>query len=290
MTTATVHQNGNGTSNGFARITPAESQVDKLWESNGGFYSLAHYCKTAAQAQGHAKGKMTIERSELDRYNRWSEASILGRRMLAIQDFPSLSRSISSPDGMYELTDVDGGAVIPPGFVREVWDKARFRDTPLSRARSVTVNSNIGIMPGIAETSRVDGSRFGGLLSYWEAEAQQLVNTHPKLLTEQFRLKKLTAMVPVTDELFEDSGLLDSFLTETVAKEFMFQTNEAMINGNGAGPIAGRRGGASDAYRKQGPRPGDWHGLMVEPDEHVDAIARGQPREHGVVRSRGYRS
>ena len=136
---------------------------------------------------------------------------------------------------MYETSDPDGGALVPPGLIREVWDKARFTDTPLKRAKVVFVRSNTGVLPTIAESSRVDGSRWGGVLAYWQGEAEQFNKVHGTLANDQYRCKKLTLLIPASDELFEDSGLLDAYVTETAGKELGFQLNRAMINGNGAG-------------------------------------------------------
>ena len=80
---------------------------------------------------------------------------------------------------------------------------------------------------------------MGRRTRYWEGEGQQLVNKWPRLFSEQYRCKKLTALVPVTDELFQDSSLLEPFLDEVVPKEFTYQTNEALINGNGVGSPLG---------------------------------------------------
>ena len=226
-----VHFNGH--------ISCGDSSVDRLWEAGGGFSSFGEYIRTAAIVQASQKGYMTPSRSEAEKYEAWSFASTVYRRWEADRVHPAVKRAISTPDGMFELSDPDGGAVIPPQFIKEVWDKARFRDTPMSRARTIVVTSNAGFMPAIDETSRVDGSRWGGLTSYWEAEVQQFSKVFPTLMNEQYRLKKLTALVPATEELFEDSALLDGFITETVNKELTFKTNDAMINGVGAGQLLG---------------------------------------------------
>lgn len=222
-------------SNGFtsSHITPVESEVDRLWDHGGGFESFGEYVRAAAVMQ--SAGNISPSDGEAEKYRRWAAASRAYRHAEAMRIHHSVTRAISTPDGMFELTDPDGGSVIPPAFIKEVFDKARFRDTPLSRCRIVGVAANAGVMPAIRETSRVDGSRWGGLLSYWEGEAQQLTATHPTLRNNQYRLKKLTALVPASEELFQDSGLLDAFIGEVVPKEFAFQTNETMINGNGAG-------------------------------------------------------
>ena len=61
-------------------------------------------------------------------------------------------------------------------------------------------------IPANAETSRVDGSRWGGVLGYWEGEAQQLTGTRPKFRNLNCRLKKLTVLTFVTNELLTDSA------------------------------------------------------------------------------------
>jgi HK97 family phage major capsid protein len=236
MITASVtpHSNGGVT---FEHIRSGTSSVDQLWENNGGFSTFAEYCLTAVRSQPAIQGGNA--RSESPKYQRWREAATLYRRWIDQQDTRTVNRAVSTPDGMYESSEPDGGSLIPPGFVKNVFDKARARDTPLARCRTIVVERHAGTWPAIAETSRVDGSRWGGLLSYWEGEGQQLVNSLPTLFNNQYRCKKLTALVPVTDELFEDASLLEPFLDEVVPKEFAFQTNEAMINGSGAGRLLG---------------------------------------------------
>lgn len=230
LTAEAPHSNGVS----FDRIETGDSSVDRLLDT-GGFVSFGHYVHTASVCQAAQRGLMSADPSDTEKYKHWSAASRIYQQWEADRAHPMVKRAISSPDGMAETTDVDGGAAIPAGFIKEVFDKARFTDTPFSRCRIVVVTSNVNVMPAIAESSRVDGSRWGGLLSYWEAEAQQLVKVFPTLTNSQTRLKKLTTLVPTTSELFEDAGLLDAFLTETVSKEWAFQLNETLINGTGTG-------------------------------------------------------
>ncbi len=235
MTTATLHQNGNGTNNGsldFSHIACGESAIDRMFEQDGGFENLGHYVRVASQVQAN-RGE--VSGSDAVLYRSWGEGNLIYRRWLSRKEHPKVSRSTSSPDGMYETSNPDGGATIPLGFIKKVWLRAIARDTPLSRARYEVVSTNEGTMPATAETSRADGSRWGGALSYWQAEAQQLQTTHPKLANDQYRLKKLTLLIPVTAELFEDAGLLEPFLNEVVVREFRYQTVAAMMTGNGVG-------------------------------------------------------
>ncbi len=56
MTTATLHQNGNGTNNGsldFSHIACGESAIDRMFEQDGGFENLGHYVRVASQVQAN---------------------------------------------------------------------------------------------------------------------------------------------------------------------------------------------------------------------------------------------
>jgi HK97 family phage major capsid protein len=64
-------------------------------------------------------------------------------------------------------------------------------------------------------------------------------------MSGQWRAKKCMLLVPCSGELFEDAGLLDPYLTDTASKEFMFKTNDAMINGSGVGMPLGIRNSPS---------------------------------------------
>lgn len=49
------------------------------------------------------------------------------------------------------------------------------------------------------------------------------------------QLHKLMALVPLTNELLDDTSALNSYLPKLVARSIMWKTNEAIINGDGAG-------------------------------------------------------
>ena len=91
-------------------------------------------------------------------------------------------------------------------------------------------------MPANSETSRADGSRWGGTLGYWEGEAQQLTGSRPKFRNLQLRLKKLLVFTYVTNELLMDSATaLEQYLGRVAAQEITFKITNASINGTGAG-------------------------------------------------------
>ena len=94
---------------GFSpRIDATESEDEKVCRS-GGFKGLGHFALTIQREGGKTPG-LTRGDSLLGRYNE-SLAKI------------SAARAVSSPDGMYETSEPDGGALVPPDFTTQIWER-----------------------------------------------------------------------------------------------------------------------------------------------------------------------
>jgi HK97 family phage major capsid protein len=110
------------------------------------------------------------------------------------------------------------------------------------------MNSARTIINAVDEDSRVDGSRWGGLLAYWLYEAQQYQGTKPKFREVQLVANKLIGLVYATEELLEDSAAFESYIDAVVPQELAFKADDAILNGLGAGcsrRIAGTPSGSS---------------------------------------------
>jgi HK97 family phage major capsid protein len=110
-----------------------------------------------------------------------------------------------------------------------------------SRLRRITIsgNSNGMTINGLDETSRVDGSRAGGIQSYWTGEANAKTGSKPKFRQIELKLNKLTGLCYATDELLEDASALEAVITDGFNKEFDFKITDAVINGTGVGQPLG---------------------------------------------------
>ena len=105
--------------------------------------------------------------------------------------------------------------------------------------KSITSGANALTMFGIDETSRANGSRFGGVQSYWANEADTVTATKPKFRRINLTLNKLFAICYATDEVMEDAGLLAATIREGFSQEMGFKIDDAMIRGTGAGQPLG---------------------------------------------------
>lgn len=87
----------------------------------------------------------------------------------------------------------------------------------------------------IDETSRATGSRFGGLQTYWAAEAATVTASKPKFRQIELSLKKLFGLMYATEELLADASALTAMVNRWFPAEFGFKVDDAIINGTGAG-------------------------------------------------------
>ena len=96
-------------------------------------------------------------------------------------------------------------------------------------------NSNGLKVNAIDETSRVDGSRGGGIRGYWDAEAATMTKSKPTYRQIELTLSKLTGLYYATDELLMDTTALGNEISAAFAEEFGFKVDDAIIRGTGAG-------------------------------------------------------
>jgi HK97 family phage major capsid protein len=134
-----------------------------------------------------------------------------------------------------EASGVDGGFAVPPAFAREIFTLSLTEDALLPFTDDTPVEGNSMVFPKDETTPwGTDGIR-----AYWQAEAAAATATKPKLGTEALRLHKLMALVPVTDELMADTNALGAYIPKKVADSIRWKTNEAILNGTGAGQPLG---------------------------------------------------
>lgn len=137
--------------------------------------------------------------------------------------------------GMGELIGSDGGFLVPPGFSSEIFARVYDENGLLARTRKVPVGGNSMTFPRSAESSRADGSRWGGVRSYWVQEGSTITASQPTFGRFTLNLHKLATLVAVTSELKEDAPALDSYLNQVFASEIAFETGKALYRGNGVG-------------------------------------------------------
>jgi HK97 family phage major capsid protein len=147
--------------------------------------------------------------------------------------------SLKAAAGANETVPSDGGFLVPQETAGGILEKMWGTGTVLSRFNPIPVKGNGMKLNIVDETSRADGSRGGGVLGYWLAEAGEKTATKTKFRQLVMDLKKVAALCYATDELLEDQSALEAWISTNVPKELTFQTEAAIINGNGVGKPLG---------------------------------------------------
>jgi len=182
-----------------------KDEADQEWDNPGEFFAAV---KTAALHPAYEDVRL---------------------RGMAIKDVKA--------SGLSENVPADGGYLLAPqvagGILENMWGGGEL----LQRVANDPVgpNSNSALYNAVDETSRADGSRWGGVRGYWVAEAASITNSKPAFRQVELKLKKVAALCYATDEQLQDTVNLASWLTRTVPMELRFQVENAFINGNGVG-------------------------------------------------------
>jgi len=136
-------------------------------------------------------------------------------------------------------TGADGGFLVPEDFIGNMLEQAVAQSQLYSRANELQIMGNTANIPAVDETSRADGSRFGGIQVYWVREGSDGTYKQPKFRNLDLKLSKLMGLVSITDEMLEDSALLSSWVQSAFPAEMAFTLDQALFDGDGNGKPLG---------------------------------------------------
>lgn len=138
--------------------------------------------------------------------------------------------------GLSEGTPSDGGFLVQQDFQAGILMRSYEMGALLSRVNKIPVSagSNGLRLNAIDEVSRAS-SRWGGIISYWLAEAGTKLATRPKFRQMDLRLEKLIGLCYATDELLADGAALEAVISQGFSEEITFRTEDAIFSGSGAG-------------------------------------------------------
>lgn len=140
-----------------------------------------------------------------------------------------------------ESSGADGGFVVPVEYSNSIFGLSLEGDAFLPMTDNDNVSGNAMSFP--ADENTPWGST--GIRAYWEAEGALGTQTKPSLKRKDFRLHKLFALVPMTDELISDAATLSGYVPRKAGEAIRWKTNDAIINGTGAGQPSGVAGAAA---------------------------------------------
>ncbi len=150
-------------------------------------------------------------------------------------------RLVRAPTGAGEVGPDAGGFLVQTDFYAEIMQRAFTGGKILSRVFKLPISTSAnGIkIPGIDETSRATGSRWGGVSMAWASEGDAGGTGKPKFRLIELDLKKLLGFWNVSDELLEDTTALTAIGTVAFTQEYIFMVEDGCFRGTGAGQPLG---------------------------------------------------
>lgn len=182
------------------------------------------------------RGRVFVPPTNQAERNRWGWKSL--------GDFSNAVRDACQPNGKVdprlqnapttygnETVGPDGGFAIPPEFRAEIMSKVAGEDQLIARCDQNPISTNALTVP------KDETTPWGtaGVQAYWDGEANQYTQKKAALETTTIKVHKLTALVPVTDELLEDAPAMGSYLMRKAPEVMQFKVTDAIVNGTGVG-------------------------------------------------------
>lgn len=140
-----------------------------------------------------------------------------------------------------EAVGSQGGFAVPPEFAAQIMATLDGEESLMAHCHQIEIASNRLQVP--ADEAPAWGT--SGIVAAWEGEGVTLAQQKPELKENEFNLHRLKALVPVTDELDNDSPALADWLTWRFAEAILWKMNSAIVSGTGNGMPMGILNAAS---------------------------------------------
>ena len=135
-----------------------------------------------------------------------------------------------------EALGADGGFAVPPDFRAEIMKQIMGEDSLFGMTDQQVTASNSLILPLDVSTP---WQTSGGVLTSWTGEGATMTQSKPALQQIECKVNKLTALVPLTDELLEDVPSMTRWLQSKVPEKFTSALNAVIVGGSGVGQPRG---------------------------------------------------
>ena len=150
-------------------------------------------------------------------------------------------RRVAAASGMSAGQAADGGFLIQTDYTTRMLDKATTEAQLVGMCDEIPMSANAdGISaPYIEETSRVTGSRWGGVQVYWKAEAATVAASKPKIGEFNLELEEMMGIAYATKKLMRHAPTAEKILGDAFTSELAFRLDDGIIRGTGAAQMLG---------------------------------------------------
>jgi HK97 family phage major capsid protein len=143
--------------------------------------------------------------------------------------------------GQNEAVPSEGGFLVQKDFSDEFLRLMHDQGQIYSRVRQIPISGNSDGIRFLMtdETSRVNGSRWGGVNVYWANEGATVPPSTIKFRVAEMSLKKIMGISYATNEILRDAPALESLLDQAFMEEMLFRIEDSILNGTGSGQPLG---------------------------------------------------
>ena len=150
------------------------------------------------------------------------------------QRLMTLSAAAASTYGN-ESSGADGGFLVPPEYAAGILSVIESPENLLSRCRQIPISGTTMSFPKNETTEH--GTT--GIQAYWDDEADTITQSKAAFKLSTARVHRITALVPMTEELLEDSPAAGAWVEMEAGEKMAFKVSDAILNGLGAGSPLG---------------------------------------------------
>lgn len=146
------------------------------------------------------------------------------------------AEQLRAASGYNESVPAEGGFLLQQDFSTELIKMSHETGILAKYCRSLTISTNANsiVIPGVDETSRANGSRWGGISMKWENEADALTTSKATFRKIRLELKKIIGGAMATEEILADTSVLGQFIMQGFAEELGFMVDDFIIRGSGS--------------------------------------------------------
>ena len=234
-------------------IDKYESEI-RAWDESIGRAQKLLAIEPEDRAAETPEVKPTPNKPEEKRFASFGEQLLAAYRAAMPGGHTDERLSTRAASGLNETTPSDGGFLVQQDFVTELLKRTYETGILASRAKKIPISTNANGLKinAVDEDSRANGSRWGGVQTFWESEADEHTGSKPKFRQLELSLKKLTGLCYATDELLQDAAALEAVIRQAFAEEFGFKIDDAILSGSGEGePLGILNGGALVKVEKE---------------------------------------
>lgn len=151
-------------------------------------------------------------------------------------------RILAAASGMNQSTPSQGKVLVPQQFANRLIES--WQDDPedlISRTDVQYIPDGVDsiVFPALKDNDRSDGSLYGGIITYWLNEADQINYTKAAFRDVKIEPQEVGAILPVTDKLLRNAPSMGQFAQTRVPKALRYKMNGAVFGGDGAGKPKG---------------------------------------------------